>query len=155
MTDLSRRSFLGGILAVGAATTVVAAIPLDLTPRIWADGIHDDYAGLQAALNGKPFVCEDSVIADTDSVIIRYGTFRISAALKLRDARINIGHCHFFGDKGVTTMVDGRGGKDCSIIHNSIFETHPETVWGIDDYIMIFDDHSSVRRPFNVFLGVR
>lgn len=86
MMDVSRRSFLGGALALTAASS----LPLKafaLAPTIWGDGIHDDTAGLQAALDGKPFrvVGEGAFVISRDGeVFIGNGTYRLTDTLRLR-----------------------------------------------------------------------
>lgn len=52
---MTRRTFIGA--AIGA-TVVAAAGPLPIVPDIptlWGDGIHDDTAGLQAAIDGREY----------------------------------------------------------------------------------------------------
>lgn len=52
---LTRRGFLG--TAIGAAV-VAAAAPLPILPdlpTLYGDGIHDDTAGLQAAIDGRAY----------------------------------------------------------------------------------------------------
>ena len=86
MTDLTRRSFLRGLLTVAAVSIAPATILHADIPRIVGDGIHDDTLGLQAALDGKPFVCEGCVVSNTHSVYIGPGIYRISGTLNITDA---------------------------------------------------------------------
>lgn len=58
---IQRRSFLGSILALAAAPSIVRAsslMPLWVPPKaiIWGDGVHDDAAGLAALFAGLPYV---------------------------------------------------------------------------------------------------
>lgn len=96
MTDLSRRSFLRGMLTVAALSVAPAlAIHADL-PRIVGDGIHDDTVGLQAALDGRPFVCEGNVVCDADHVYISGGNYRLTNGLRFNPDRVaNITHARF------------------------------------------------------------
>lgn len=84
---LSRRSFLGGALALTAASAVPAYALKSPAPVIYADGIHDDTAGLQAALDGEPFrVFGDGVfiVRNDGHIYIGKGAFRLSDTLHLR-----------------------------------------------------------------------
>lgn len=86
---MNRRQFLQVSLAAG----VVAAMPITLKkaladprPTIWADGIHDDTAGLQAAIDGQPFYAVHDVVNVTDGKLtIHDGRFRTSACLNFRN----------------------------------------------------------------------
>jgi hypothetical protein len=77
--QLSRRSFLGGILSVSA----VAVAPLAHVPRIVGDGIHDDTAGLQAAFDGAPFEADGFVMQRAGRLVISGGMFRTTGPLNL------------------------------------------------------------------------
>jgi hypothetical protein len=80
--QLSRRSFLGGVLALSAATLVVPRLPL---PRIVGDGIHDDAPGLNALLCGDPVSIEASgiTLSSEGNCLIRNGCFRMSGPLHI------------------------------------------------------------------------
>lgn len=81
-----RRSFLKGVLSVAAASLVIPTLCLsEDEPLIMGDGVYDDYAGLQAAFDGKPFSVAEgmTVIADQNYVMISGGNFLISRGLKL------------------------------------------------------------------------
>lgn len=89
--DLSRRGFLCGL--AGAAAVAVLAVPVvelvarETLPRIVGDGIHDDTAGLQAAIDSKPFIGDVKVI-EVDgrrTVLLGNGEYRISKAMELVD----------------------------------------------------------------------
>ncbi len=83
--ELSRRSFLRGLVAVSAAA-IVPALPVhEAWPRIVGDGVHDDADGLQAAIDGKPFTCAKKLVRrDGYSTIIRDGNFRLGHGLHFR-----------------------------------------------------------------------
>lgn len=53
--ELSRRSFFKGGLALTAVTVLPQIVQAKAPPVIWADGIHDDTAGIQALLDNEPF----------------------------------------------------------------------------------------------------
>lgn len=87
---ISRRSFLGGALALTAASAVPASAlrALGAVPVIYGDGIHDDTDGLQAAIDGKPFrvAGEDAyVLSKGGRVFFSSGTFRLSRTLHIRN----------------------------------------------------------------------
>lgn len=90
--DLSRRGFLRGL--AGAAAVAVLAVPVvelvarETVPRIVGDGIHDDTAGLQAAVDGKPFVSDVVKVIEVDgrrTVLLGNGEYQISKAMELVD----------------------------------------------------------------------
>ena len=85
MTELTRRSFLRGLFTIAAVSVVPATLLQADLPRIVGDGIHDDTAGLQAALDGKPFICEGNVVRGTQSLHIGEGMYRISDTLTVTD----------------------------------------------------------------------
>jgi hypothetical protein len=86
---LSRRSFFGGALALSA----VIALPLEafpFAPTIYADGVHDDTAGLQALLDGKPFRVAGEARAwrSTGKIFLGTGTYLLSDTLHFRDVKL-------------------------------------------------------------------
>lgn len=84
--ELSRRSFLGGALAITAATALPASA-FASAPIIYGDGAHDDTAGLQAALDGKPFRVAGEgayIVRREGTIFIGKGSFRLSDTLHLR-----------------------------------------------------------------------
>lgn len=80
--NLSRRSFLGGVMALTASTAlpIRGAFALAL-PTIWGDGVHDDAPGLNALLQGLPFHVENDDVVAIDGMI-RQGTFLIGSTLR-------------------------------------------------------------------------
>jgi polygalacturonase len=94
--DVSRRSFLGGALALSAAVALPGAA-FAAAPTIYGDGIHDDTAGLQAALDGKAFRCVGEAVVRNagGSIYISGGSYLLSHTLLVRkDATIYGGHFH-------------------------------------------------------------
>jgi hypothetical protein len=84
VTALNRRSFLKGALSVVAATVVLAKLPKDFAlPQIIGDGLHDDTAGLQAALNGEPFLCDGCVVRNATEVVLHDGTYRLTSMITM------------------------------------------------------------------------
>lgn len=83
--DVSRRSFLRGAMALTAVTIAQPSMVLASVPTIYGDGIHDDHAGLQALIDGKPFRVQNEASAfQASSGIIRGGTFAIGDTLVIR-----------------------------------------------------------------------
>lgn len=101
MVDVSRRLFLGGALAIAAASIVPVADAEATTgpiPKIVGDGIHDDTEGLQALIDGRP-VCIDGecirVSAPTQigprTIWFEPGSrFKISTTLTLSDDSLRL-----------------------------------------------------------------
>lgn len=94
--DLNRRSFLRGVLAVTAVSITPTPLIAADVPQIVGNGIHDDTAGIQAAIDGQPFVCEGQLIAGTKEISLGAGTYRVSKTLRVvgRD-RIRFTGAHF------------------------------------------------------------
>lgn len=87
MPDLSRRSFLGGILAVGTAATLVRSAPLlpRALPMLWGDGLHDDTAALNALLSGGEFEVsrEGLALRKAGMILLREGNFLVSDTISI------------------------------------------------------------------------
>lgn len=105
-SKMSRRLFLGGALAL-AATPVIARtlsfIPAPPPPKIVADGVFDDWAGLQALVRGEPFEVEAEDLIAIEGLLGR-GLFRVSQPLVLERADFAFQSCTFIrkhGDEGV------------------------------------------------------
>jgi hypothetical protein len=82
--EVSRRSFLGGLVSL-VALQAVPVRALGNLPTLWADGQHDDTGGLRALFNGEPLVfATDKVQVDEfHSVIFHGGRFRITSTIEL------------------------------------------------------------------------
>lgn len=82
---MNRRKFLQLSIAAGVAV----AVPISLQhavarhlPIIKADGIHDDTTGLQAALNGEPFVCDSGYVTLKGShFLLQGGSYLVTKQL--------------------------------------------------------------------------
>lgn len=83
-TDLTRRGFLGGALTVLAVSIAVPTAAFSFSaPRIYGDGLHDDWEGLQAAFNGKPYLCQSDLVHGTKQVEVFGGNFLLSRPLHI------------------------------------------------------------------------
>lgn len=112
MMDVSRRSFLGGALALTAARSIPFS-GLGHVPLIWGDGVHDDWAGLQAALNGEPFrAVGNRVIAQNvgGKVLIHHGSFRLSRTLVVPESGAIWGGAFYSDDDNSGPVIHLRGG---------------------------------------------
>lgn len=105
---MNRRGFLGGLLAAPAViTTSGLLMPVrawaetdvwQAAPVFWGDGVHDDTAAIQAALDGKPFrngnLYGGRRLVATDGVLHLGGAHvRVTDSLHLgRDQGINDGY---------------------------------------------------------------
>lgn len=79
----SRRSFLGGALALSAIVVVPSIGFGKELPCIYGDGIHDDTAGLQALFDGEPFQVEGEGFLARQGEI-RGGRFAIGRPIHLK-----------------------------------------------------------------------
>lgn len=86
---MKRRSFLIGLGALVAAPAIVRAtsimpvrvVPLYI-PEIYGDGLRDDTAGLQALLNGEPYVVDGKVMMQTaETKYLPRGVFMITQTM--------------------------------------------------------------------------
>lgn len=82
--ELSRRSFLGGVLCVAAVSVVPIVLGGVDLPVLYGDGVHDDTVALRAALNGEPFIADGHIIKGTQSVALSGGVYRLSDEIVVR-----------------------------------------------------------------------
>lgn len=106
--NLSRRSFLGGALALMAAPVVAKYIPI--LPRLVGDGHHDDTAGLNALFAGEPVDIVRDVARVFDespfgSVRLIGGIFRITGPVSIVNrSDFEIAESVFIGQGGGDAM---------------------------------------------------
>lgn len=118
--DLTRRSFLRGALAIAAVSVVpIAAQEASTFPVIVGDGVHDDTAGIQAAFDGMPFVCEGHVVTDARTVkfVGRESRYKITSPVTLRRDGVTVDGGYFLchGDGHIGASGDGLTLKNMSI----------------------------------------
>lgn len=84
---MNRRHFLKIAFAVGVATALPVALTKaleDSLPMVYGDGIHDDTLGIQAALDGRPFLAvEDCVRVIAGTVHLTSGAYRVTDTIHL------------------------------------------------------------------------
>lgn len=87
--NLSRRSFLRGVLSVAAVSSVPLIRAMPVMPIIYGDGIGDDTAGLQALFDGLPVDIRSDVIRllAGEHPIISGGIFRLTDGLVVSRGR--------------------------------------------------------------------
>lgn len=87
---MDRRNFLKIAFTAAAVTAVPVALTKALEqtlPVIYADGAHDDWAGLQAAIDGRDFICaSECVQVFMNRVSLFRGHFLISRTLRVGGA---------------------------------------------------------------------
>ena len=91
MPELSRRSFLGGILAAATLVrpTSVLARPV---PMLWGDGLHDDTEALNALLSGGEFEVsrEGLALRRAGMILLDKGHFLVSDTIGVETERVTI-----------------------------------------------------------------
>lgn len=103
MVDVSRRLFLGGALALSAATILSREVVASETvPTLYGDGVHDDTAALQAMLDQRPVIIEGEAVRSEGTIYLRSGIYLISRPLVItKDGTA------FIGDGGqIKTTLD-------------------------------------------------
>jgi len=86
MKDISRRFFLGGTLAVIAAKSFTPTVnAMSNIAKIYADGKHDDSAGLNALFANEPVIFSKEKIAleGHEGVVILGGSFKIDKTIEI------------------------------------------------------------------------
>lgn len=90
--SLSRRGFLGAMLAAAAAPAIVKnenlmriVAPRSLLLTLWGDGVHDDTQGIQALVNGQTVVFGGREFGPRPDGAIYFpsGTFAMGSAVVL------------------------------------------------------------------------
>ena len=104
MTDLSRRSFLRGVLTVTAGAVLPAMPAFAAIPVLHGDGFTDDTEALQALFDGRPFRTLDSLregfmaMVDEGVLYLRGGSFAVSKTINVhcgKDQHLMITDCSF------------------------------------------------------------
>jgi hypothetical protein len=104
--ELSRRGFLGAMLAAAAAPAFVKAsslmpiyVPKQEVLTLWGDGVHDDSAALQALIDGKEVVRHDGVKwerAPDGWLYFRDQSFKLSKTVNLSpDSNVSFERIYF------------------------------------------------------------
>lgn len=89
-TNLNRRSFLGGVLALTGAAIVKPSLGLvHARPAIWADMIHDDAPGLNALFARQPVdIMSDKVLIDrSHGLVLKGGSFLLRSTVNIENGK--------------------------------------------------------------------
>ena len=87
--NLSRRGFLGAVLAAAAAPAIVKSenlmrivVPRPALLTLWGDGVHDDAQALQALIGGQSVAFQGRAFGPRPdgSIYLPAGTFAMGAA---------------------------------------------------------------------------
>ena len=98
MTNLSRRCFLRGTIAVAAAVTMpMAAVSEMFRPLLIGDGVHDDTAALQALLDGDPVdILNDGIrLLRSEGLELQGGVYRLTRTIVLRRDNLTLRNITF------------------------------------------------------------
>lgn len=118
----TRRAFLGGVLALMATPVIAKALPLTepvALPLIRGDGIHDDWAGLQALFRGEAFALEAEGDFTATAGLLSRGTFRVSQTLLLPDDSFVIRSCKFVREVGESKLFEFGNGFAPLLVSNT------------------------------------
>lgn len=105
MIDFSRRSILGGMLSILAASTTqiipapVRALASNSVPRIFGDGRNYDSEGFQALFDGKDVIipADKLQVTGAKGLIFHHGTFVIDQEVYTNGCKIEIENATFDG----------------------------------------------------------
>lgn len=91
--NISRRFFLGGVIAVAAGQLIH---PVFAMPTIYGNGLDDDTDGLNAFFGGRPFHVDHSNVIVGEGGI-SFGRFKVSDTIILSGRNKSITDCTFLG----------------------------------------------------------
>lgn len=115
----TRRGFLGALLAAAAAPAIVRADSLMkiVAPRpgliLWGDGIHDDWAAMQAFIRGEPVQVRHPGIRRSESgrVLVAGASILMSQTLVVpRNLSIQFANTHMRLSRPAPCVIEVRGG---------------------------------------------
>lgn|SRR5574343_681600 len=107
--DTSRRSFLRGVLSLGAAAVVLPKV--SFLPVIVGDGIHDDAPGLNALFRGEPVnILADGVrlLRNAANIELSGGKFALGSPLVALGDYIHIHDVHMIALKDMECLLQTR-----------------------------------------------
>jgi len=95
--DITRRSFLRGIVAVSATAVIANKLPLPNCPILYSDGFHDDAPALNALLRGDEIKIESELVQITSGEFcaIKGGNFLINNTVIFCNKRTGISNSMF------------------------------------------------------------
>lgn len=122
---VSRRFFLGGLVAAPAIIAIDNLMPVrPWMPVLYGDGIHDDWAGLQALVNGEAVDIRAKVVpaylgAPELGFTSMRNTYSLSRELLMPANTIR--RDHFMGDH----FLKRSGFSDSALISGPLIEFEP------------------------------
>ena len=152
---MNRRSFLSAILAAGVAPAVVGSGilmpvrkiivpgpdgllgpvgpgPCPEGPHIlYGDGVRDDYAAMQALLDGKRVIYEDGTLVAGGT--IRGLRVRVSKTLRI-SSNTTIEGCQIISPEREILFADGANSKNIAIINNVLWSSADTDVMAERNY---------------------
>jgi len=109
MVDVSRRSFLRGVLAVSVVAATAKLAIAEHIPTLYGDGMHDDAPALNALFSGKPFRVDNETIVASDGQL-NGGSFAIKSTVHIRSNSFTVRNCRI-------ECVDGFEGETAIHVH--------------------------------------
>ena len=128
MVNLTRRSFLGGVLSV-VAVSIVTPPKFSTYPTLYGDNPHDDTKALQAVFNGEPYIVEGKLIKGQESVVFGGGVYKISDTLFIRKSNTKVHDITFVKSNNFEGPV-----LDIDKVSNCVFDS--VHVWTSHDKYM-------------------
>lgn len=148
--NLTRRSFLGGLLAI-TAVAIVNPPKFNIYPVLYMNGEDDDSPALQAMLDGKPYIVEGELIKGTKSIL--GGEYFLHSTLEVNNDHVTIAEAIFVAApnfRGPMIRLNG----DYGVIANSTFDGRnmadhaieiPHTQKFLNDSILFIDKGDNIR----------
>jgi hypothetical protein len=120
---LSRRKFLGGVLAVTVASQVQAEGLF--APTLVGDGVTDDTKALQALLDGDPVWIDGEWVENAFDIRLSGGRFLISETLHIRRDNIRFSGAEIAMDEAVecATVFKLHNGVRGTVLEDLIVST--------------------------------
>jgi hypothetical protein len=138
--ELSRRGFLGALLAAAAAPAIVKAsslmpiyVPKIITPAymtLWGDGVHDDTLAMQALLSGGLVMSAGGMLlgGDASGVRIPSGHFKVTEGLRLKRSNVTLTDSTIQYTQPVDSLMSIDQGMDGCLISGVHFDAPSSNV---------------------------
>lgn len=121
---MNRRDFFKVTFATGVAAAV-PAILAERLPEIVGDGVHDDTAGLQAALNGRDFIAHNGCVrVEGGMCYLNGGLYRLTKTLEVGENKpFSMANASFRSSAEMFMRVQSN--SPCQLIGVSWAPSHP------------------------------